>query len=168
MKANKKIKVVLIDDSALIRERVDAALSALDGVEVSGHAGDVPAGMQLLQQHQPDVLILDIGLPGETGLELLQSGKVQRESLLIIMLTNYDHPKLRERCLELGAKFYFHKLTEIEKAIDACRELAAPPVNPVVTELDRLGARVEALMEECAARLNEVQANLRGKLPRAN
>jgi two-component system response regulator DesR len=167
MNTNKKIKVVLIDDSALIRERVEAALSCLEGVEVAGQAGDVSTGLQLLQEHQPDVLLLDIDMPGETGIDLLQSGKVQRESLLIIMLTNYDHPKLRERCLQLGANYFFHKLTEIEQAIETCRETAARRIRPV-TELERLGARVEALLDECGSRLNEIQAQLRRKLPNAS
>ncbi len=167
MNSNKKIKVVLVDDSALIRERVAAALSALDGVEVVGQAADVPTGKRLLAEHQPDVLILDIDLPGETGLDLLQNGNVQRQSLMIIMLTNYDHPKLRERCAELGANFFFHKPTEIEKTMDVCRELVARRENSL-TELQKQCARLEALMHEYLAKLNEAQAHFNGKVTNGN
>jgi two-component system response regulator DesR len=168
MNANKQIKVVLVDDSSLVRERVASALAALEGVEVVGQASDVPAGKLLLQAHQPDVLILDIDLPGETGLDLLQYGNIQRQSLLIIMLTNYDHPKLRERCAELGANFYFHKTSEIEKTMDVCRELAARRASPAATELQKQCRQLEELMRECMAKLKEAHANMRGELPNGN
>ena len=168
MNANKPIKVVLVDDSSIVRERVAAALVALEGIEVVGQASDVPAGKLLLQAHQPDVLILDIDLPGETGLDLLQYGNVQRQSLLIIMLTNYDHPKLRERCAELGANFYFHKSTEIEKTLEVCRELAARRGNPAVSELQQECRRLESVMRECVAKLKEAHARLRGELQNGN
>ncbi len=117
-------KVVLVDDSAVVRERVAATLSSLGGVAVVGQAGDVPEGLRLVRETKPDLLILDIGLPGESGISLLEIAKQEQLVPLIMMLTNQDHPKLRQHCAELGADFYFHKPTEFEKMIDLCFELA--------------------------------------------
>jgi DNA-binding NarL/FixJ family response regulator len=118
------MQVVLVDDSSIVRERIAVLLSALDGVEIAGQAGDVPSGARLIHERQPHVLILDLDLPGQSGIELLESAKRRDGGLLVIILTNYDHPKLRQRCAELGADFYFHKLTELEKVLEVCRDLA--------------------------------------------
>lgn len=117
-------RVVLVDDSAVVRERVAATLSSLGGVNVVGQASDVPQGLRLLRETTPDLLILDIGLPGESGIALLETAKKEKIVPLVMMLTNQDHPKLRQHCAELGADFYFHKPTEFEKMIDLCLELA--------------------------------------------
>lgn len=117
-------RVVLVDDSAVVRERVAATLSALGGVAVVGQATDVSEGLKLLRETKPDLLILDIGLPGESGLTLLETAKAEQLVPTIMMLTNQDHPRLRQHCLDLGANHYFHKPTEFENMIDLCFELA--------------------------------------------
>lgn len=117
-------KVALVDDSDVVRERVAATLSSLGGVAVVGQAGDVPEGLRLVRETKPDLLILDIGLPGESGITLLEIVKKEQLVPFVMMLTNQDHPKLREHCMELGANYYFHKPTEFEKMIDLCSELA--------------------------------------------
>lgn len=125
------IKVVLVDDSSLVRLRLAALLSSLDGVAITGQAENITIGRLLLEQQNPDVLILDINFPGENGLTLLKFARLRDKSLKIIMLSSNNHPKLREKCAELGANFYFHKPTEIENAFDVCRELAScRAVNP--------------------------------------
>lgn len=133
--AGKIYRVALVDDSAVVRERVAATLSSLGGVLVVGQAGDVPEGLRLVRETKPDLLILDIGLPGESGITLLETVKQEQLVPLVAMLTNQDHPKLRQHCAELGADFYFHKPTEFEKMIDLCFELAntKPTVIPVTT-----------------------------------
>lgn len=118
------VEVVLVDDSVPVRERVAASLAALDGVEVVGQAGDVPSGLRLLEEREPDVLILDLELPGQSGLDLLKIAKRRGYASVIIMFSIHDHPKLREKCAELGAAFYFNKNSEFELASEVCRKLA--------------------------------------------
>jgi DNA-binding NarL/FixJ family response regulator len=134
--------VALVDDSQVVRERVATLLSSLEGIEVVGQAADVPGGRLLLNEHRPDLLILDIDLPGSSGITLLASAKKDNASLLIIMLTNYDHPKLRAECAALGADFYFCKPTEMDRAIETCEDLAR-----------RHGARLERGHSGSPARL---------------
>ena len=157
-------RVVLVDDSAVVRERVAATLSALGGVEVAGQAGEVLEGLQLIRETQPDLLILDIGLPGESGITLLETAKKEQLVPRVMMLTNQDHPKLRQHCAELGADYYFHKPTEFEKMIDLCIELASTtnasssasevPAGGVAQHHIRV-ADLEASRAEELARANE-------------
>jgi DNA-binding NarL/FixJ family response regulator len=134
MIATKSIRAVLVDDSALVRERLAAFLAALDGVEVAGQAADIPSGAMLLRQTRPDVLLLDLDFRGEDGTKLLETARQENPALVIIMFTNHDHPKLRQQCARLGADFYFHKATEFEKMLKVCQDLAysriAPKANP--------------------------------------
>jgi DNA-binding NarL/FixJ family response regulator len=121
----KPVRFLLVDDSDLTRERTAALLNVLDRVQVVGQAADVLTGLSLLRQLSPEVLVLDVELPGSSGLEMLEIIQRRRPSPLVtIMLTSHDHPKLRERCAELGANFFFHKLTEFEKMLGVCQQLA--------------------------------------------
>lgn len=122
--ARRNYRVVLVDDSQIVRERVASALSAAGSIEVVGQGNDVVEGLRLIEQTKPDLLILDISLPGESGVSLLE--KVKKNHLVprVMMLTNQDHPRLRQHCQELGADHYFYKPTEFEKLIDLCLKLA--------------------------------------------
>jgi DNA-binding NarL/FixJ family response regulator len=127
------LNVMLVEDSILMRAHVASSLSAIKGVGVIRQAGDVPSGLQLLETLKPDVLILDIELPGQTGLDLLKIVRRRDATVVIIMLTNHDHPKLRERCAELGANYFFNKLSEFERVAEVCQELAARRAQPPVS-----------------------------------
>lgn len=83
----------------------------------------MPGGLRLLEASEPDVLILDIEMPGESGIDLLKISRRRAYASVIIMLSVHDHPILRRKCLELGADYYFHKLTEFERVAEVCRDL---------------------------------------------
>jgi two-component system, NarL family, invasion response regulator UvrY len=120
----KAVQVILVDDSAVVRDRLAALLSALEGIEVSGQAADVISATHLIRERTADVLISDLDLPVSSGIELLHTVRRERGSMLVIILTDYDHPKLRQMCANLGADFYFHKPTEFEKVLEVCQNLA--------------------------------------------
>jgi DNA-binding NarL/FixJ family response regulator len=117
------VQVVLVDDSAIVRERLAGLLAAQEGIVIAGQASDIASGLALLRQHQVDVLVSDLDLARESGIELVQAAKQEHPALLAIILTDHDHPKLRKWCADLGADFYFHKPTEFEKVIDVCQNL---------------------------------------------
>ncbi len=118
------IEVVLVDDSVLMRERVAASVRAVKGVTAIRQAGDVAAGLLLLEAGAPAVVLLDIEMPGQSGLEFLEIARRRGCAAVIIILSIHDYPKLRQRCADLGADFYFHKLTEFEQVAEVCRGLA--------------------------------------------
>jgi DNA-binding NarL/FixJ family response regulator len=119
------LTAVLVEDSILMRAHLASSLSAINGIGVIRQAGDVPAGLRLLECVKADVLILDVELPGQSGLDLLKIVRRRDPAVTIIMLTNHDHPKLRQKCEELGANFFFNKLTEFEQVAQTCRDLTA-------------------------------------------
>ena len=123
--ATKQVNVLLIDGSAVIRQRVARVLREIDGVQVVGEAGDGREGLELIRKLQPDVVILDIRMPGQSGLDVLERLKTDGRSPRVIVLTNYPHAAYRRRCAELGADFFFDKSTEFEKAVDVLRDLTA-------------------------------------------
>lgn len=119
------VRVVLVDDSAVVRDHLAALLATLEGVEVVGRASDAATGESLIQQLKPDVLVLDIGLPGESGIDLLKRLRPEIASLVIIMFTAYSDPYSRRVCAEAGADYLFDKALEIEGLVEALRTLVA-------------------------------------------
>jgi len=111
------MKIVIVDDSVVIRLRLMRLLSGLDGIEIVGQADDVPAAKELVKKLKPDVAILDIRMPSGSGADLLQELKQLKPSPTVIMLTNYPYPENRKKCMALGADFFFDKSTEFQEAV---------------------------------------------------
>ncbi|MGP8201967.1 MAG: response regulator transcription factor [Limisphaerales bacterium] len=118
------LKIVVVEDSILMRAHVVASLNEIKGVAPIRQAEDVPSGLRVLEAVWPDVLILDIGLPGKSGLDLLRIVRRCDPAVVIIMLTIHNEPKLRQSCAELGANYFFNKLQEFERVAEVCRDLA--------------------------------------------
>lgn len=109
------LKVFIADDSQVFRSRLVEALSDFQGIEIIGQAGDAVEAKKLLKQLHPDVVILDIRMPGGSGIDVLQNIKKNINNPVIIMLTNYSYPIYRKKCKDLGADFFFDKSTEMDK-----------------------------------------------------
>ena len=83
-----KLKVFVSDDSAIIRERLVTMALDLPEIAVVGQAQDVPGSLDAIRQTRPDVVILDIRLPGGNGIEVLREVKKMNPAPKVIMLTN--------------------------------------------------------------------------------
>jgi DNA-binding NarL/FixJ family response regulator len=116
--------VFIADDSSVIRERLVELLASVEGVAVVGEASDVPSAQQGIQATRPDVAIVDIRMPGGSGIDVVREvkrGKPGGPSF--IMYTNYGLPQYRQACAEAGADFFFDKATDGSKLTDAIRML---------------------------------------------
>jgi DNA-binding NarL/FixJ family response regulator len=111
--------VLIVDDSEQIRERLVALLAESNQIRIVGQAGNGKEAMRVLQRHTPDTVILDIRLPGSSGIELLKEIKAKYPHVTVIMLTNYDYDKYRQQCKQLGADDFLNKTLEFEKIIDS-------------------------------------------------
>jgi DNA-binding NarL/FixJ family response regulator len=118
------MKVFIADDSPILRERLHAMLSELPGIKVIGQAGNVPETIESIQALHPDAVILDIGMPGGNGIDVLKNIKKIGVTPVVIMLTNYSDPRYRKTCMDLGAEYFFDKSTEFTKARKVCEQLA--------------------------------------------
>lgn len=109
------LRVFIADDSLPVRERLVGMLEGLPGIEVVGEAGDTPEAIALIKKHKPDVAILDIRMPGRSGIEVLEIVKMSNPDLKVIVLTNYPEPQYKKRCMELGADHFIDKSNDFIK-----------------------------------------------------
>jgi len=111
----KKMKVFIADDSPLFVDRLTELLRDVPGVELAGQAGDVPESVRCIQQMKPDAVILDLQMPGGSGLDVLRAIRPNHPGLYILICTNYPYPQYREECLSAGANYFLDKSAEFEK-----------------------------------------------------
>jgi DNA-binding NarL/FixJ family response regulator len=109
------MNVVLVDDSLLVRERVANIISEIPGVKVIGEAGNSREAIAVVRKTNPDVVMLDIKMPGESGLQVLKKLRNEFEELKIVMLTNYSDSQYKAECLMHGADYFLSKSDEFEK-----------------------------------------------------
>jgi DNA-binding NarL/FixJ family response regulator len=110
------MKVFIADDSSEIRKRIIAMLSDLvERIEMIGEAENVQDAINSIHEFEPDVVILDIRMPGGSGIDVLKKIKKKNEVPVIIILTNYSHSQYRKKCMEAGADFFFDKSRDFEE-----------------------------------------------------
>ncbi len=112
------MKVFIADDSQEVRQRIVAMLSDLERIDVVGQAENVQNAINSIRELKPDVVILDMRMPGGSGIDVLEKIEKRNGMPVVIMLTNYAHSQYRKRCLAAGADFFFDKSGEFEKVID--------------------------------------------------
>ena len=125
MTTKPKLKVFIADDSSFIHDRLPGVLAEISGVEVIGEAINGNEALDSILKLNPDVVLLDIRMPGKTGIEVLSELKKEKPELKVIMLTNYPYPQYRQKCMELGATYFFEKSNDFEKLFNVLKEMAA-------------------------------------------
>ena len=117
------MKVFIADDSAVVRERLVEMLSEHPGIEIVGQAQGGLEAINAITKLKPDAVILDIRMPGGSGIDVLRNVKKDRSSPVVIMLTSYPYPQYRKKCLDEGADFFFYKSTEFDKVTEVLNQL---------------------------------------------
>jgi len=141
MKLRRPTKVLIADDSPLLRQRAVELIGDVVGVEIVGQAADCPQTVSAVAELSPDVVVLDVAMPGGTGIEVLQEIKRNRPSPVVIVFTNYPFPQFRQRAMSAGADYFFDKSGEF-------LELRAT-VARLANRSRATGSRVE--LEPCTA-----------------
>jgi DNA-binding NarL/FixJ family response regulator len=108
-------RVYLVDDSELVRRRLVDLLTEIEDVEIVGRTGDPEEAEAEIRRLSPDVVVLDIKLPGKNGIEVLRDIRKNVPTPFVIMLTSYPYAQYRRECTDAGADFFLHKATEFEK-----------------------------------------------------
>jgi len=117
------MKVFIADDSRVVVERLAGLLDEVPGARLVGQAGDVPAAVIGIQKMKPDAVILDLHMPGGSGLDVLRAIRMEYPDLFVLICTNYPYPEYREECLTAGANLFLDKSAEFEKIPSILREL---------------------------------------------
>ncbi|MEP0821811.1 MAG: response regulator transcription factor [Ignavibacterium sp.] len=112
------MKIIIADDSPIFRARLFTLLDELEDVEIVGQADSGPGALEIIRTSNPDAVIMDIRMPGLTGIQVLEEIRKTRPDLLIVMMTNYSYQQYRERCRKAGADYFFDKSHDIEKILE--------------------------------------------------
>jgi DNA-binding NarL/FixJ family response regulator len=131
------ITVLIVDDSPLVRERLVHMVSQFSGVEIAGQTGDPHVALEAIRSLPPSVVILDIRLPGLSGIEMLLEIKKLDPAPVVIMLTNYPYPQYREKCMKAGADFFLDKSTEFQRIGEILGEISSHEKDSIIQDLVR-------------------------------
>ena len=91
------IRIVIVDDSYLVRERLVKMLNAISGIELAGEAANSQDAFKVIQDKKPHIVIIDIKIPGENGIEVLKKIKKVNKAVIAIIITNYPFTQYRAR-----------------------------------------------------------------------
>jgi two-component system, NarL family, invasion response regulator UvrY len=109
------ISVLVVDASAVVRERLCALLAEQAHIRIAGEAATAAEAWTLFVERQPEAVLLDIQLPAGNGIDLLTRIKRAAPSCLVIVLTNLREAVLGEESRRRGANHFLHKATEFEQ-----------------------------------------------------
>jgi len=126
------MRVFIADDSRVVVERLADLLQEVPGVQLVGRANDAPEAIHSIVKTNPDAVILDLQMPGGSGLDVLRSIRRSHPSVWVLICTNYPYPQYREECIAAGANYFLDKSAEFEKIPEILRDLTkkAPNVAP--------------------------------------
>lgn len=118
------MKILICDDHKIVRDGLRQILQQLGGMTVIGEAGDGYEALNLLKKDRFDILLLDISLPGMSGMEILQSVKAKWPSMNVLMLSMMPQEQYAILALKLGASGYLTKDTATEELLLAVRKVS--------------------------------------------
>lgn len=118
-------RVLIIEDHTLVRQSLVKTVTAEPGFEVAGEAGHSDEALELVRTRRPDLVLLDIGIPGEDGLQIAARLRKQSPSVRILFLTMHTDDASIRRAVALGADGYVPKTASTEELVQALRAVAA-------------------------------------------
>jgi DNA-binding NarL/FixJ family response regulator len=129
------IRVLLADDDALLRAGVGVVLGTAEGIVVVGEAGDGLRAVELCRELAPDVVLMDVRMPGIDGVEATRRIVAARLASRVLVLTTFQHDEYVWGALQAGASGFLLKRASPERLIDAVRTVAAGDalLDPAVT-----------------------------------
>lgn len=147
------IKVVLIDDHELVRTGFRMILQQQPDIQICGEAGNAEEGLRLIRSKAPDIALVDVHMPGMSGIELTERVSRSKLATHIIIVTVVDDARFPKRLLDAGALGYLTKGCTSEELLDAVRQVAqgrrylAPAVAQqlALATLDGEGSPFDAL-----------------------
>lgn len=117
------MRVFITDDSKLVVERLRDLLKDVSGVEVVGQAGNATDAVSSIEETNPDAVILDLQMPGGSGLDVLRAIRHGHPLLQVLICTNYPYPQYRDECMAAGANYFLDKSADFDKIPAIFRQL---------------------------------------------
>jgi len=123
------IRVLVVDDHQIVRDGLRRILSAHAEFEVAGEAADGDAALALVRAHDYDVALLDMSMPGLSGIDLIRRIRLEKPALKLLVLSMHAERQYAARALKAGASGYLNKDSAAEQLVGALRKIAAGGVH---------------------------------------
>ncbi len=152
------LRVVIADDHAVVRQGIRGVLEEVEGLEVVGEAGDGDEALEMIGASEPDLVVLDVSMPGKTGLEVAKELREVGSDVRILVLSMHDDPEYVLEAVRAGADGYVLKdvtPAELRSAVDALRE-GREYFSARVTHQLSVGLREEIDREQRRSRLDSL------------
>lgn len=136
------IRIVIADDHAIVREGLKRIVSSIADMEVAGEAGNGTEVMQRVRELAFDVLVLDLSMPGRSGMELIKLARGEKPQLRILVLSMHQESQYAVRAIKNGASGYLTKESAPGQLEQAIRKVASGGafISAEVAEQLALGA----------------------------
>nr|WP_235605846.1 response regulator [Rhodanobacter thiooxydans] len=118
------INVVLVDDHELVRTGFRMILQQQPDIRVGGEAGSAEEGLQLIRSLRPDIALVDVHMPGMSGIELTERVCRSKMSTHVVIVTVVDDARFPKRLLDAGALGYLTKGCSADELVSAVRQVA--------------------------------------------
>jgi two-component system, NarL family, response regulator DevR len=110
-----KMKVMLVEDSRVLRDRIRAMIAAIPKTNLVAETGSELDALGYLEKLRPHVVVIDLRITSGSGLSVLEHIKAMYPEMTTIVLTNYGQVEYRNKCMALGADYFFDKSLNIEE-----------------------------------------------------
>jgi DNA-binding NarL/FixJ family response regulator len=117
------ISVLIVDDHPVVRRGLRVLLEVQDGIEVAGEAGDAAEALALAAEHAPDVVLLDLKLPGTDGIAVLGELKARHSAARVLVLTSDTEPAAASLAVRSGAAGVLYKDVDPDALVHAIRSV---------------------------------------------
>lgn len=125
---SEKARVVIVDDHPIVRHGICRLLNREEDLSVTGEAENAAAAMTLLEEDLPDIVLVDLVLDGESGLDLIGTIRECWPDLPVLVVSMHDAPDYLERVLKAGAQGFVNKKESIQRLADAIRRVLSGKV----------------------------------------
>jgi DNA-binding NarL/FixJ family response regulator len=142
------IRVLVVDDHAVVREGIRSVLEGTPGFEVVGEAGDGAEAMVLAEQHEPDVVLLDVTMPGQSGLQVAGRLRQRLPSIRVLILSMHDRTEYVLEAVRAGASGYLLKDAGPAEVREAVRTVQQGDAYFAPAVAQKLSAALRGELEE--------------------
>lgn len=149
---DRKIKILIADDHAIVREGLKQIVAEEKDIQVAGEAENAEQLMELLEKEKWSLIILDINMPGKSGLEALKDIKQLYPALPVLILSMFSEDQYGIRALKAGASGYLKKVSAPTELVTAIRKIVSGGmyINPSLAEklAEKFGQKEKELLHD--------------------
>lgn len=125
---SEKARIVIVDDHPIVRHGVSRLLNREEDLCVTGEAENSAEALRLLEEDLPDLVLIDLVLDGESGIDLIEAIRARWPDLPVLVVSMHDAPDYLERVLKSGAQGFVNKKESIQRLADAIRRVLSGKV----------------------------------------